>query len=325
MRYHVHRSQAIAGNHPYLRPMTIPLVRVFALLGGLIWTACDQPAPAVDTAAMLRQAEQDASSRLFGYPRVVLSGQIDSIMSFWAPDVRVFENEARVVGDSALRAIGNQFFPQFDVTRLAYAPTETVAHDSDSVVYQFGYFTEDVRRKGQTAVTNTGNNFVTRMVRDASGTWRFQRFLATPAPRPAAPTPTVAAIAPASGTRPDASAIEQRMNAYAAALSSNDSVAVLGFWAEDGRFMQPNVELNDKPAITRFVNDAFAKTKSTTVDIASEEIFLHDGVAYQFGSCNPCLVAGSSRRHHYLARWKRSADGQWLIDRFLATLAPRAN
>ena len=300
-------------------------VRRFALLGSLIWTACDRPAPAVDTSATLRQAEQDATSRLFGYPRVVLSGQLDSIMSFWAPDVRVFENEARAVGDSALRAIGQQFFPQFDVTRLAYAPTETVAHDSDSVVYQFGYFTEDVRRKGQTAVTNTGNNFVTRMVRDASGTWRFQRFLATPAPRPAAPTPTVAAIAPASGTRPDASAIEQRMEEYAAALSSNDPVAILGFWADDGRYMQPNVELNDKPAISRFVNEAFAKAKATTVDIASEEIFLHEGLAYQLGSCSPCLVPGSTRRHSYLVRWKHTADGKWLIDRFLATLAPRAN
>jgi ketosteroid isomerase-like protein len=174
-------------------------------------------------------------------------------------------------------------------------------------------------------VTNTGNNFVTRMVRDASGTWRFQRFLATPAPRPAAPTPTVAAIAPASGSRPDAAAIERRMEEYETALRRNDPVTILGFWAEDGRYLQPNVELNDKAAISRFVNDAYAKAKATAVDIASEEMFLHDAVAYQLGSCSPCLVPGSSRRHHYIARWKRSADGQWLIDRFLATLAPRAN
>ena len=307
-------------------PLTIGFpVRAFALLGALILTACDPPAPAVDTAALLRRAEQDASTPLFGYPRVVLGGQLDSIMNFWAPDVRVFETESRVIGDSALRAIGNQFFPQFDVTRLAYAPTETVAHDSDSVVYQFGYFTEDVRRKGQTAVTNMGNNFAARMIRDPSGTWRFHRFLATPAPRPAAPTPAVAAIAPVSGTRPDGATIQQRMNAYAAALSSNDPVAILGFWADDGRYMQPNVELNDKPAISRFVNDAFAKVKATAVDITSEEIFLHDGVAYQLGSCSPCLVPGPSRRYHYIARWKSSADGQWLIDRFVVTLAPRAN
>jgi ketosteroid isomerase-like protein len=295
-----------------------------ALLG-LLSTACDRPGPAVDTSALLHQAEQDATSRLFGYPRVVLSGQLDSIMRFWTSDVRVFENEARVVGDSALRAIGNQFFPQFDVTRLAYAPTETVAHDSDSVVYQFGYFTEDVRRKGQTAVTNTGNNFVARMIRDASGTWRFHRFIATPAPRPSAPTPTVPTIAPSTGTRPDAAAIEQRMTEYAAALSSNDPLAILGFWAEDGRFMQPNVELNDKPAIARLVNDAYANAKATAADITSEEMFLHDGVAYQLGSCSPCLVPGSSRRLNYIARWKSSADGKWLLDRFLATLAPRAN
>ena len=115
------------------------------------------------------------------------------------------------------------------------------------------------------------------------------------------------------------------MKEYAAALSSNDPAAILGFWAEDARYMEPNVELNDKPAITRFVNDAYAKRKTGAVDLTSEEVFLHDGLAYQLGSCTPCLVSGSSRRHHYIARWKRSADGQWLIDRFLATLAPRLN
>ncbi len=301
-------------------------MRAIALAGGLLsGTACEKPAPAVDWIAALRQAEAQASSRLFSYPRAVLSGQLDSIMSFWAPDVRVFENEARALGDSALRAIGKEFFAQFDVTRLAYAPTETVAHDSDSVVYQFGYYTEDVRRKGQTAVTNSGNNFAARWVRDGSGTWRFHRFIATPAPRPSAPLPTVPAVPPITKNRPDAAAIEQRMKAYAAALASNDPVTILGFWAEDGRYIQPNIELNDKPAITRFVNEAYARRKSTVVDITSQEVFLHEAVAYQLGSCSPCLVPGSTGRHYYFARWKSAANGQWLIDRFLATLAPPAN
>ncbi|MEX2282449.1 MAG: hypothetical protein WEE89_08190 [Gemmatimonadota bacterium] len=300
---------------------SLPVASALAALM-LASTACEAPDASVDRAAILRRAEEQATSRLFSYPRVVLSGQLDSIMTFWTPDVRVFENETRVIGDSVLRAIGNRFYPRFDVTRLAYAPTETVAHDSDSVVYQFGYFTEDVRRKGQAAVTNTGNNFAARMVRDGSGTWRFHRFLATPAPRPSAPTPTVDAIATAAGALADAATIGQRMQDYTVALTSQDPVKILAFWAEDGRYLEPNIELNDKPAITRIVKERYAHRKSEMVDLSGDEFFLHEGVAYVLGSCNPCLVPGSSRRHHYIARWKRSADGKWLIDRFMATRAP---
>jgi ketosteroid isomerase-like protein len=317
-------SQAIGRVPHYFRRMSIrsPLLLAIALLGGPLCSACENPAPAVDPAALLRQAEEQAGSRLFSYPRVVLSGQLDSIMSYWAPDVRIFENEARVRGDSALRAIGKQFFAQFDVTRLAYAPTETVAHDSDSVVYQFGYFTEDSRRKGRTAVTNAGNNFAARWVRDAAGTWRFQRLFATPAPRPSAPIPTVPAIPPVPGPAPDKATISQRMADYTHALTTHDPVRILAFWAEDGRYMEPNIELNDKPAITRFVNERYDGRKSELVDLSGEEVFVHQGVAYVLGSCSPCLVPGSTRRHSYIVRWKSHADGKWLIDRFIATLAP---
>jgi ketosteroid isomerase-like protein len=208
------------------------------------------------------------------------------------------------------------------VTRLAYAPTETIAHDT-AAVYQFGYLTEDTRPKGQTAVTNAGNNFAVRWIRDAAGNWRFHRFIATSAPRPSAPTPTVQPIAAATGVRADAATIEQRSKDYADALRSNDPAKVLGFWAEDGRYLQPDIELNDQPAIARFVSEAYARARTNAVDLTSDELFLHDGVAYQLGTCSPCLVpGGAGRRYQYIARWKHGADGTWLIDRFLATLTP---
>jgi hypothetical protein len=86
--------------------------------------------------------------------------------------------------------------------------------------------------------------------------------------------------------------------------------------------MQPNVELNDKPAIIRLVSQTSAR-RTLPAEITSDEIFLHEAVAYQLGSCSPCLMPGATSRHHYIARWKRSADGNWLIDRFLATPTPR--
>ena len=277
-------------------------ILLFLALALLASTACEKPAPASDPAETLAQAGEQAreqvSRRLFSYPAVVQRGQLDSIMSFWASDVRIFENEVHVSGDSALRAIGKEFFPQFDVTRLAYAPTETVAHDTGRVVYQFGYFTEDIRRKGETAVTNMGNNFAARWTTDASGGWRLHRFITTPAPRPSAPPPTVPAVAPVASTQPVmASTIEQRMREYVAALRSRDPATILSFWADDGRYMQSNIELNDKPAITKFVNDAYARRTSGAVEMTSDEVFLHDGeVAYQLGSCNLCLVAGATSR-----------------------------
>jgi ketosteroid isomerase-like protein len=281
--------------------------------------------------AALRAAESEVYERLFSYPAIVKAGRVDSIMTFWAPDVRVFDKEVRVNGDSALRRIGDEFFAAYEVTRLAYAPAESFAHDGGAVVYQFGYFTEDMRRKGATAITNTRSNYVARWVKDDAGKWRIHRMIAVPSPQKPAATATIATVAPAANAEPgDRTSVEQRMTAYVTALRSNDLPAIMAFWAEDGRLVEPEVELNDKPAINTFLENVLGTNRVESLELTTEEVFLHDRgtVAYQLGRYTERTVrknggAAATSRNHYLARWKKSSSGEWLLDRFYGTPVPR--
>ena len=306
--------------------------RALALaLAALCFSRCS---PTNDTAtndpAVLRAAEAEVYERLFSYPAVVKTGRVDSIMTYWAPDVRVFDKEVRVNGDSALRKIGDAFFAAHEVTRLAYAPAESFAHDGGVVVYQFGYFTEDARRKGATALTNTRSNYAARWVKDDAGKWRIHRMIAVPSPQEAAATATVATVAPAASAEAgDRASVEQRMTAYVTALRSNDLPAIMAFWAEDGRLVEPEVELNDKPAINKFLENELGTNRVESLDFTTEEVFLHDRgtVAYQLGryerTARKSGAAATTRRNHYLARWKKSSTGEWLLDRFYGTPVPR--
>jgi ketosteroid isomerase-like protein len=104
---------------------------------------------------------------------------------------------------------------------------------------------------------------------------------------------------------------------------------ILGFWAEDGRYIKPDVEMNDKPALASWIKDAFSRSRTTSLDLSTDEVFVHDNgtVAYQLGNYTERIVpksAGSAVTHrsHYIARWKKNAAGEWLLDHLYATPMP---
>ena len=156
--------------------------RYLTVVALLAACASEQQQPANDD-AVLRTAEKEVNERLFAYPDAVKSGQVDSIMLFWMPEVRVFEQFQTVDGAAALRKVGDDFFKSFQVTRIAFAPEETVAYDSGRVVYQFGYFTEDFTPRSGGDTTNVRSNFAARWKKGSDGRWRIDRWYTTPAPK----------------------------------------------------------------------------------------------------------------------------------------------
>lgn len=296
-----------------------------AILLACACSASDQSTKSSDEPS----AETQVNARLMQYPDAVKSGAADSIMPFFAEDVRVFEAEAHFEGASAIRKLADDFFGQNKVTRLAFAPSETVAHDSGTVVYQFGYYTEDFTPKAGGDTTNARANFVMRWVKDVAGAWRIHRLIAAPAPDSTAAPATVAPVAPVAGSPGDAASVEQRMRDYIETYHRGDIAAVKSFWAADLRLAEPGVEINDAAAITKVLEDALS-ANTVKVDLTSDEIFVHDNgsVAYQYGHYSERLTpkkggAPTDYRMHFLARWKKDASGAWLIDRFYATPMPK--
>jgi ketosteroid isomerase-like protein len=281
------------------------------------------------TRASAPAADAQVNERLLQYPDAVRSAVLDSIMGFWTDDVRVLEPEFRAEGAAALRKNGQAFYDRFKITRVAFAPAETYAHDDGAVVYQYGYYTEDFTPKAGGDTINARNNFAARWVKDSSGQWRIHRFIAVPAPLQGAPSGNAAPVAAAADAPPgDAASVEQRLQEYQAAVTAGDAEAVKAFYAEDARSVVPRAELNDKAALAKAFDASLPRNK-VRVDVTSEEVFVHDKgtVAYQYGGYTERLERAGrpavTNRMNFMIRWEKDAAGRWLIDRFYATPTPR--
>ena len=304
-------------------------VAILPLALALACTKAEEPAP--NGAERARAAEAEVNQRIFAYPAVAKAGNLDSVMAFFADDARVFDKEFRANGQAAIRQVGAEFFPANLITRLAYAPSETVAHDGGEVVYQFGYFTEDITPKAGGDTTNTRSNYVLRWVKDGEGNWRFHRFLAVPAPDSTPVTPDIPAVAPVKSSVPAAAeSVQKRMDDYRAAYLTGDVATIASFWADDVRVVEEKIELHGKAAIADAVTNLLETMRVSALEVQTEEVFVHDdgSVAYQLGSYTETLGpkpsgSGTSFRNHFFMRWKKNAAGAWVIDRFYATPMPR--
>lgn len=185
--------------------------------------------------------------------------------------------------------------------------TETSAHDGGNVVYQFG----DYEGQGTRAA------FAIRWNKNEAGTWQLDRSLTTPMP----PNPVVLAVmqpARSNGAPLDddiaRNEVNQRMAELAAAVNAQDAKRIASFWAADAQFFQPAVQRLNAAAPGGFMAERGATQR---IEFTPRDNFVHDdgNVVYQFGTYHD-----SVGQAQYLARFRRNAEGVWLIDRFLSEL-----
>ena len=302
-------------------------VAILPLALALACAKAEEPAPSNEET--VRAAEAEVNQRIFAYPAVAKTGNLDSVMTFFADDARVFDNGFRANGQAAILQVGAEFFPANLITRLAYAPSETVAHDGGAVVYQFGYYTEDITPRAGGDTTNTRSNYAARWTRDAQGNWRFHRFMAVPAPDSTS-TPNIPSVAALKGAPGDAASVEQRMKDYVAAYLTGDMTIIAEFVADDSRIVEDKVYVEGKAAIIEGMTGVLNANRITSLDVQTEQTFVHDegSVAYQLGNYTETIApkaggAGTTYRNHFLVRWEKNAAGEWVIDRFYATPMPR--
>ena len=280
---------------------------------------------------VLTAAETAVAPRLQAMDSATEAGSVDGLLALWAEDVRILESGVVMENETAARDMMQAFLSGFAVKDLSLHATETIAHDSGTVVYQFGYLTQSLVPKQGGPGIPVRNNFAVRWVKDPSGTWVMHRYIATAAPADAAAPPqttnTRAADAP-----PESDPITQvaeRLKQYEAAANATDATQLMSFWSEDGQLYEAENQQIGKAAITAFVQDAASKYKVESASFEPLESFVHDNgnVVYQLGSCTEKVVdratnAAMTANNNYLIRWRRQADGNWLIDRFISTAGP---
>lgn len=124
----------------------------------------------------------------------------------------------------------------------------------------------------------------------------------------------------------DANAVQQelleRIEEYEQALLAGDPAAVRGFWTDDARVFLPGLSL-EGGGLAAFVDEFYAGGgRVLSVDFQPREVFAHGEAAYELGQLEETARFGGQEpqtvRENYFLRWRRDADGEWRIDRFLA-------
>ena len=307
----------------------LPVPAFLLVLSGC--AASENPSSAGEAA--LAAAREQVSQRVSQYATLLLNPDVNVLLDFWTPDAIVQEPGIQI-STAEQSKLARDFFTTNRIAEFNMVTSELSAHDAGAVVYQAGYYSEVVQSKDSAAPAATyRQNFLARWQRGPDGTWRFQRFLATPRPDVGEVLPVAAAADEPAGSIAVSVATTQitsRMNDYSAALRANQPTAVIAFWKDDAQFFEPDVQLSGKTALTQLVQGALNSIRIIDHQYQTDQLYVHDRgtVAYQFGNFTETFqTRDGSRpavtvRNNFVARWRRGADGSWRMDRFFGTPAP---
>jgi hypothetical protein len=95
---------------------------------------------------------------------------------------------------------------------------------------------------------------------------------------------------------------------------------------------EPDVQIMSKAGFGQMLDFVFAGN-TVNMAITSDQVFSHDGGAmvYQFAHFDETFAAKDGKapavflRNNLLARWKRAADGRYVMDRIIVSRMPSSN
>lgn len=117
-------------------------------------------------------------------------------------------------------------------------------------------------------------------------------------------------------------ALAARIDAYEQAAVEGDLVTMKALWTDDVRLLEPGMVLSGAE-VSAFYDELFGGgARVETIDIRTDEAFVHGDVAYTIGDYEETVVMAPdaepmSVHNHWFARWERGADGTWRIDRMV--------
>jgi ketosteroid isomerase-like protein len=117
-------------------------------------------------------------------------------------------------------------------------------------------------------------------------------------------------------------ALAARIDAYEQAALEGDLASMKGLWTDDVRLFQPGMVMSGAE-VGAFYDEVFGGgARVETIDIRTDEAFVHGDVAYTIGDYEETLMMAPDAEpmveyNHWFARWERGADGTWRIDRMV--------
>jgi ketosteroid isomerase-like protein len=117
-------------------------------------------------------------------------------------------------------------------------------------------------------------------------------------------------------------ALAARIDAYERAAVEGDLATMKALWTDDVRLFEPGMVLSGAE-VGAFYDEVFGgSARVETIDIRTDETFVHGDVAYTIGDYEETLTMTPdaepmSVHNHWFARWERGADGTWRIDRMV--------
>ena len=129
-----------------------------------------------------------------------------------------------------------------------------------------------------------------------------------------------------SGPATDTAVVRQeltdQMAAYAEAVLSGDAEQMIGFWTEDGHFLEPGINRSGNE-LRDYIREGIGTGQVQVVswDLRAYDHFIHGDVAYEIGEYDLTVeVDGQEQmvRNYYFMRWEKGTDGVWRFDRFVA-------
>jgi uncharacterized protein (TIGR02246 family) len=151
------------------------------------------------------------------------------------------------------------------------------------------------------------------------------------ATEPPAPTTTAApAPGPKGALVADADAhreVEAAMQRYTGLLKTGPPEALAASYTADGELLEPGLAaLHGREAIQGFLAPIFTAFEVQSATTESEAVEVFGNAAYQWGTYRQRAgergKTAADYRGRYVASWRREADGQWRLARFLVQPFP---
>jgi len=127
------------------------------------------------------QVIQAITDRLNAYEEVTLAGDLEGLLSYWAPDIRFMEPGMDLSGDEFHNYIRGFVEGGGKTFSWSWDPIEIFAHGD--VAYQIGRYHELFQVAGEGPM-EVHNNFFARWERQPDGTWMMSRVVAGPIDAP---------------------------------------------------------------------------------------------------------------------------------------------
>jgi ketosteroid isomerase-like protein len=163
----------------------VAVIAAIIALGALFWFYTAPRAPGEITQAEIAQIEAEVTQAIAdqwdGYVDAVLRGDVQGILAYWTPDVRIWGQDMNLDRTGYEDHLNEVFGAGGEVYTYDTGSYEVFVHGD--VAYQIGQFDEAFQLPGEDPAEILGYFFI-RWEKQSDGSWKFDRVMWGPREAP---------------------------------------------------------------------------------------------------------------------------------------------